>query len=196
MPKTGKKQVCAICGHSKPDNLFRDGFNSGLLVHVDCQSSDKGQAWKQARIRNEPGYERWCRLMGGETRCPNCGLLALYCRKGGGHSPAWEVHCDRCSEATVGFDPYRGSSDLWYKLVELSEQFIKEEWSEEKVLAEVQELADKFDSGLFAIDCKCGGRFSLAACPRCRRCSQFLQLSPFVTAFEPPERLLKKTRER
>ncbi len=165
---------CAICdAPARPTApLFDDGFDPDVFFHVLCVNAPEGRAWLEARREQDPAYDRFHRLStaGVQTPCPACGFDDNYLwPKFIGHSPSYEACCDSCSAADdSGLCPYARGKVVRH-LLRLYTRFQRGDPPED--LDAVMTLtARRDDRHLARPDCDCGGRFSLAAFPRCDSC--------------------------
>ncbi len=194
--------ICSICGESTTAkaSLFKDPYFPHVRWHILCLNSPEGRRWRKEQEETNPGYKRYVTLasQGVPVRCPECGCEENFLwPKLQGHSPELEASCDRCARVNYSaFDPY-AHEDVANEIQRLSDLFRLGKHPEN--LAElVQELARQHDHLIRPRECRCGGRFSLSAKPRCRNCRAIVSDSYFHYASEAPARaasLLLRSRQ-
>jgi hypothetical protein len=96
----------------------------------------------------------------------------------------WETCCTRCSNVTLLNDH---ADPAAYDRVSAAEQMFLLEGQDSGWRAVVTDLARRADAKLDRTRCPCGGRFSLAAEPRCPHCRAILLDSFFHFACADPD---------
>lgn len=175
----GDDEACAICGYAftSPHQIASSPTLPDVKYHLGCPSTVEGRVWQAAVAREHPDVERYWRLRTSRhpVRCERCGLWqALSPTPNGLMSPPWDGNCDSCFRHRPLVNGYE-SRELWTRLHDLKRLFLDGEWSE-TLDAELAELDAEIDH---RPTCDCGGHFSLAARPRCRRCTTVLSDSFF-----------------
>src|SRR5690606_27443215 len=176
---------CELCGGAAETQnpLVPDEFYPGVQLHLHCLNSAAGARWTRARAEADPLYARYLSLsaMGHHVECSACGSSERISPKaigmGAGH---WEVNCRSCHRHRPHLSAYRGPGEreLYDTLCGLALEF-RLSADPAGILARVEELAAGADSLFAGETCSCGGRFSVAARPRCSRCREVLFDSPF-----------------
>jgi hypothetical protein len=92
-----------------------------------------------------------------------------------GMSSDWDLCCGTCCQVNhSALSPYTYKNEhFWKDLDGLREQFIRGE-DKTKIEAAVRRLAAQVDSCIKDVSCPCGGRFSIAAKPRCVNCNAII----------------------
>jgi hypothetical protein len=175
----GDEEACAICGYAftSPHQIASSPKLPDVKYHLGCPSTVEGRVWQADLEREHPAVERERRLrtFRHPVRCGRCGLWqALSPTPTGLMSPPWDGNCDSCFRHRPLVNGYE-SRELWSRLHDLKRHFLDGEWS------------DGFEAELTTLDtevadrptCECGGEFSLAARPRCRRCTAVMDDSFF-----------------
>jgi hypothetical protein len=98
---------------------------------------------------------------------------------------SWDVHCGACHRTgSDSFSGYGQSRVGYGMIVSIRGDFVRSRRLG-TVEARVVELARTFDHFINKAPCECGGRFSLAAKPRCLRCDGVAVDSWFHVLDEP-----------
>ena len=161
-------------------------YFAGLWCHLSCLNSSEGIEWRKERTRTDPGYARYLRLstVGLPVVCPSCGGPCLLSAKARGMGAGnWETCCTACDRFTF-LSGYERDSD--YQRVLAAEGVFLRDGRTDGWIAQIVELARTADRNLRDRSCACGGRFSLAAKPRCPHCKTVLLDSFFHYACAPP----------
>jgi len=176
---------CELCGGAAETQnpLVPDEFYPGVQLHLHCLNSAAGVSWTRMRADADPAYARYLSLItiGHQVACSACGSSERLSPKasgmGAGH---WEASCRSCHRYRVHLNAYRGSveRELVETLCTLAREF-RLGVDPAGTLDRVEQLAVEADPLLPDEACSCGGRFSLAARPRCSRCQEVLLDSPF-----------------
>lgn len=180
---------CEICGFPESDEnpLFSDGFYQNTWFHIGCLNSEAAQKWREARRVDDPRYRRYHELLtaGRQLSCLKCGETNYLYPKFIGHSPSWELCCNRCSNVDVnGINPYE-LPDIAEPLLSLYDEFMQgKELSEMK--DDIKGITTLFEAKETPAKCECGGVYSIAARPRCRACKEVLLESIFHYSDGPP----------
>jgi len=171
---------CVVCG--EPERAAEPGvpeeYFPGEWCHLSCLNSPEGVAWRRRRAAGDPGFARYLRLstMGLDVECPACGRgCAIFPKARGMGAGTWEVCCDRCHRIAL-LDGYAHPAE-YEGLVEAEDEFLLRAEGEWK--RRVAALAAAANATLPQPGCDCGGRFSVAAAPRCPRCHAVLLDSYF-----------------
>src|SRR5690606_14434108 len=146
-------------------------------------NSAAGVSWTRMRADADPAYARYLSLItiGHQVACSACGSSERLSPKasgmGAGH---WEASCRSCHRYRVHLNAYRGvmERELVDTLGNLAREF-RLGVNTAGILDRVEQLAVEADPLLSEETCSCGGRFSLAARPRCSSCQAVLLDSPF-----------------
>jgi hypothetical protein len=185
----GGADTCAVCGGPRDARGAEvpDDEGAGRWVHLSCLGSPPGVAWRERQGEADPGFARHLRLssVGLPVRCPSCGTRCRLSAKARGMAAGiWPACCTRCSNITT-LNGYVHRAD-YDRVGEAERQFLAggrdTGWR-----AVVVGLAASADAKLGDACCPCGGRFSLAAEPRCPRCGATLLDSFFHYAEPDPE---------
>lgn len=176
---------CELCGGAAETQnpLVPYEFYPGVQLHLHCLNSPAGVSWTRERAEADPAYARYLSLitMGHEVACPACSSSERLSPKaigmGAGH---WEVNCRGCHRHRPLLSAYRGSREreLYDTLSGLALEF-RLSANPAGILTRVEHLAIEADSLFAGETCSCGGRFSVAARPRCSRCNEVILDSPF-----------------
>jgi hypothetical protein len=121
-----------------------------------------------------------------QVTCDACGYDENYVYpKSTGFSPAFEVSCSGCgSVQDEGLDR-RFLGDAIARFLELRDAFVRDVTPsdlDERIAA----LAREYDPFINPSRCPCGGSFSLATKPGCRRCRAVILDSYFHFVDDPP----------
>lgn len=174
--------TCVIC-KGKADSessLFEDGYYSNTFFHLACLNSEDAKKWRSVMREKDPKYASYSSLItaGLKLKCENCGSDENYLNpKFIGHSPYFEACCSECSEVSNGLNPYL-YKDLIDRLLVLMERF-KKGSDDPDLDGNINEIAKQGDGFLKPSNCKCGGKFSLKAKPRCKKCRHVIYESYF-----------------
>jgi ribosomal protein L37AE/L43A len=169
-------QRCIICGTTGQANvpLVPQGLDDDVWMCLTCLNSPEGSAWRQARRAADPAYDRFWLLstVSLHAECPECRQpLYVSAKARGMASAVWDVPCTHCHrrrpQPMYAFGPTEPAFDA---LQRVEYDFIRSRRLDETE-QRVREIAQAYDPLLNAHPCTCGGRFSLAAKPRCPRCN-------------------------
>jgi hypothetical protein len=181
---------CVICGAAASDDVFaKEGFYKDTWIHLRCLNSSAAREWRRAREASDPRYRRYLRLVtiGLQVACDACGSRDNYIYpKATGFSPAFEVSCDRCGAVQDEGLDRRFFPEAIASFLELRDAFVKDTMPPE-FDERVGRLARENDHFINPSRCTCGGHFSLAAKPRCRRCRAVILDSYFHYVDEAPD---------
>lgn len=162
---------CEICkSEASSDNgLFEAPFFSEQKICATCWSSNRMRDWVRKNERENLLFKRYMTLRSiRSVTCPSCQSENLIVPKFTGHSPSWELCCNRC--ANICIDAFDYQEDLTV-LFDASRRFdtsrepldaliaLVGEWP----LAEVSKPCDV-----------CGGYHSVLAKPRCIQCGEIV----------------------
>lgn len=100
------------------------------------------------------------------VRCPTCGLWQALSPT---TVPSWDANCEACFRHSSVLSAYADGA-LWRKVSDLKGRFLEDRWDD----AAERELRAASDELGTAHECECGAHFTLAARPRCRRCTTVL----------------------
>jgi hypothetical protein len=183
--------VCFACGGSSRDQArdpdVAEHYYPGLWCHLSCLNSPAGIAWRERQKQADPGYTRYWRMSAVRlpTTCESCGgRCRLSAKARGMAAGTWETCCTRCSNVTRLND--RAHPAAYDRLSEAERMFLlKGQHSDWRAV--VEDLARSADAKVDDARCPCGGRFSLAAEPRCPHCRAILLDSFFHFASPDPE---------
>jgi hypothetical protein len=169
----GSTNLCAVCrqGARREDPLLDEPFYAGILVHLSCLNTEAGTRWRVAQALQDPRYGRYLQLItaGYQVTCTTCGSEENFLYpKLIGHSPAWELCCMLYHQISAGIDPYV-DPELTNTLSELYDDFVRG-INAERIERQIEHLSEKHGERFAAVQCSCGGTFSIRAGPRCRRC--------------------------
>lgn len=181
----GVDDTCFVYNGGAPreDPRIPEEYYPGLWCHLSCLDSPAGIAWREERTRRDPGYARYLRLstVGLPVVCPSCGReCCLSAKARGMGADTWETCCTECSRTTF-LDGY--AHDAEYQRVSAAERAFLLDQNSDAWRTEVLALARTADGKLRDRTCVCGGRFSLAAQPRCPHCRAVLLDSFFHYAY-------------
>jgi len=155
--------------------MFQDGYYADVWIHLNCSNTDKAKQWRQQRVSEDPGYNRYLRLIsdGIRTPCTLCGDSDRLCVKA--VDADWQMCCNRCHRVNLnGLNTYTtDDSRLYSELQTLRELFLHDSTAAamSKIEKNMEFLAAQYDD--FG-KCECGGRYSISAKPRCSHCSEIL----------------------
>lgn len=176
---------CDLCGGAgeSANPLVPEEFYPGARLHLHCLNSAAGTRWMQARAEADPAYARYLALstLGHEVRCSRCGSSERASPKATGMGAAhWEANCRSCHRYRPHLNAYRSAAEreLCDTLGSLARAF-RLNRNPTEALRRAEQLAEEGDTIPPAQACICGGRFSLAARPRCSGCQDVLLDSPF-----------------
>src|SRR5687768_13342353 len=164
---------CFICGKGErsQDPLCPDGMDGEVVIHLRCLNSPEARAWRDRKQSEDPVYARYSmlRTMGVDLDCPTCAAkLSVGPKAVGMGAGAWSVYCLKCSNRVEMLE-YSPTAPAYDAMSRLGKDFDRSRRLEE-IPAAVSQIAAKYDHFL-PQPCPCGGRFSLAAKPRCPECS-------------------------
>ncbi len=188
---TTSPDSCALCGGAAEhaDPLVDDIFYEGVRMHLHCINSDAGREWTRRKAETDPEFARHLELstVGGRRECAGCGALERTSPKAYGMGAGtWEMNCTSCHRSRPLLSAYGSPErrDLVLRIQQLGLEF-RRSAAVPALLDQMQALADRHDGDLAPDPCECGGRYSLAAFPRCSRCATPLLESPFNIAVGP-----------
>jgi hypothetical protein len=172
---------CYACGNrlQEGDAAQALDYYTGVWCHDTCLNSPQGIAWREHKRKSDPGFDRFWRLqaVGLRTTCPSCGKDCLIAAKARGMAAGdWQTCCSRCSNITT-LNGYVYSQD-YEALMAAEKEFLRDGKSTGWQI-QVENLALTVDRKLTERRCSCGGRFSVAAKPRCPHCHEVLLDSCF-----------------
>jgi hypothetical protein len=183
-------RVCIACGgweHSD-DPLCADRFDDEELIHFRCYNSAAAVAWREQRRAEEPAYDRylWLKTHRQPVRCPHCSaMLDMSPRVTGMMGSMLPVNCTRCHRATTSrFSFDRPGEAIWRRIEVIRGDFVRSRHLD-RIEECLRQVAREYDRFVDPFPCKCGGRFSLAAKPRCPRCEHVVFDSYFHVVDEP-----------
>ncbi len=181
----GADDTCFVCdgGVRSDDPRIPEECYPGLWCHLSCLNSPAGTAWRAKRSQSDPGYARYLRLstVGLRVVCPSCGEECCLSAKARGMGAGmWEICCTECSRITF-LNGYAHEAE--YQRVGAAERSYLLHPNSDAWRTEVVALARTADENLRDRTCACGGRFSLAAKPRCPHCRAILLDSFFHYAY-------------
>ena len=170
---------CIICGSSDDTKMNplnpESGFYPDCFVHSQCLMTQQYRDWMEKRKSENWQYRRYWDMItvALPVECPQChqqvGLFPKAVGMGAGN---WEINCSNCHNvASRGLCGYTNQR-VYSKLEELREDYMMGRLN--LINAEIHKLATQYDSQLPEKKCSCGGRFSLAAKPRCIYCDAVL----------------------
>jgi len=170
-----KGSFCIICGRAADESaplLIPDSYFPEVWWHLTCLNSEEGRRWREIQQKQDAGYKRFIMLSSESLpiQCPKCGSEknSLW-PKFIGHSPNYEASCNRCHRVNHNaLDPYANRKAVT-KLLRHAENFSLGKHAE-NLDQIVRDLAEQYDPLIIQSQCLCGGRFSVGAKPRCRRC--------------------------
>jgi hypothetical protein len=183
-------RLCVVCGgwEHPDDPLCADGFDDDELIHLRCYNSPGARAWREQRRAAEPAYDRYWRLMTVRepVRCPACdAALDLSPKAVGMAAGCWSVHCTTCHRTSVErFSGYGPGKEGWVKIEMIRADFVRSRHLD-RLDERVRQVARDYDRFVDPFSCKCGGRFSLAAKPRCPHCERVVVDTYFHVVDEP-----------
>jgi hypothetical protein len=187
---TRSNSLCAVCGGPEtPDNrLCADGFDERLALHVYCYGTQAAREWWARRRAEDARYARYCRLMARweEVTCPRCGTTFNMEPKAVGMcAGSWPLNCTECRRiGPKRLSGYRKPMSSGYDRIEVIRHDFVCSRRLDEIDALMRELAAEFDDIIDPDPCGCGGRFSLAARPRCLRCDHVVYETCFNTVHE------------
>ena len=176
MPELTPTSPCVICGSAgEPQNpLVPDGLDDEVAMCLRCLNSPSGKAWREAKRAADPLYDRYHTLITVSlpAECPQCGLpLYVSAKARGMASACWDVPCLNCHrwrpKPMYGF----GDTEAAFNALQSIEHDFVRSRGLDQIEHRVAEVARAYDHLINAEPCPCGGRFSLAAKPRCPRCN-------------------------
>lgn len=185
---------CFICGEGAraQDPLCPDGMDDEVLIHLRCLNSPEARAWRDRKQSEDPVYARYwmLRTLGLDLDCPSCAAkLSVGPKAVGMGAGAWSVYCLKCSNRVemLGYPPTTPAYDA---MPRLGTDFEKSRRLDE-IPAAVAQVAARYDDFLRQ-PCPCGGRFSLAAKPRCPECNGVAFDSYFHDVWRRPHSASRK----
>jgi hypothetical protein len=183
----GQSGACLVCGEvpRADEPVIPEEFYPGSWWHLSCLNSPTGLEWRERRRQSDPRYARYLRLstVGLPIECPRCGQACCISAKARGMGAgSWEACCTGCSRVTF-LSGYAHEAE--YDAVAAAEHTFLFDEANDDWRARMQELATRADRLLRDQTCRCGGRFSLAAPPRCPRCAAVLLDSFFHHGYMP-----------
>jgi hypothetical protein len=165
------KKRCVVCNkaHGR-SSLVRDGYYSDTYCHLGCLNSEAGKLWRAQRAIVDEGYGRYLTLTthGRVVYCPACHTQCEVYLKNADVSSVWETCCDLCGRVNHdGLCAYgsKEEAELVKTLKRLEEQFLRA--MDRAVEAQVELLSTQWGA---MGRCDCGGRYLIAALPRCANC--------------------------
>jgi Ankyrin repeats (3 copies)/Ankyrin repeats (many copies) len=183
--------VCLACGGIDPDDLRPESpVHPQIFVHQHCLNTEETRAWRRARELENPAYTRYRFLMsaGAEVICGECHLRHwLWPKSIGMGAGSWQTHCTRCYRVGQAVSPVMREAtdeDVASRIEHLRQRFLVEGQTPSITVA-MQTLAKRYDAQANPNPCSCGGWFSLAASPRCKRCGHILYETYFNYALPP-----------
>jgi hypothetical protein len=181
---------CAVCGRPDDDRsnpLISDDFYDGTFQHLRCLNSPAGRAWHLERRAIDATFDRYCRLLTIREPivCSDCGTAMEMTPKGVGMgASAWVAACCACHRTGAAtISPY-DEGDVWRLLNGIMRDFTRARRLKE-IKGRVLKAARLYDSLVNRKACDCGGRFSVAAKPRCLGCDGIV-IDTWFHVFEEP----------
>ncbi len=172
----GADDTCFVCdGDARSDDpRIPEEYYPGLWCHLSCLNSLPGTAWRAKRSQSDPGYARYLRFstVGLPVICPSCGgHCRLSAKARGLGAGIWETCCLECSRTTFLNGSAHGAE---YQRLGAAERSYLLHPNSDAWRTDALALARTADKKLRERTCVCGGRFSLAAKPRCPHCRAVL----------------------
>jgi hypothetical protein len=181
---------CAVCGRPDDDRsnpLIREEFYDDTFRHLRCLNSAAGRAWDLERRAIDATYDRYCRLITVREpiACPHCGMAMEMTPKGVGMGASpWVVACCACHRTGAAMISPYDEGDAWLFLSGIRQDFVRARRLKE-IKGRVLKAARLYDHLVNRKACDCGGRFSVAARPRCLGCDRVVIDTWFHVLEEP-----------
>ncbi len=183
--------VCLACGGIESDDLRPESpVYPQIFVHQHCLNTESMRAWRRAQELENPVYQRYRFLMsaGAEVLCSECHLRHwLWPKSIGMGAGSWQTHCSHCYRLGQAVSPVMREAtdeDVASRIEHFRQQFLLEGQTP-AITVTMQTLAKRYDTQANPAPCRCGGQFSLAASPRCKRCGHILYETYFNYALPP-----------
>ena len=177
--KMTTKRTCSFCGcnETKENILMEEGYYEDVFICNDCWPSEKVKSWRDKKGMEDEGYRCYMESItaGFKISCRSCGAATLRYPKFIGHSPCWELCCDKCEKVDYnGISPYEYDLDEWHKVYDKYQKGIYDLKSNWRQLEEMEK-----NLNLPLKKCDCGGAFTILAQPRCVKCKNIVDESIF-----------------
>jgi hypothetical protein len=183
-------RTCAICGNSEEserNRLEAHEVNPKLFIHWQCYTLPEYQDWVKSQRTEDPVCDRYWEMMtvGKLTRCRQCNEhQAISPKAVGMDAGSWELHCTKCHRRTQKSLSGYTDKATYQQLTKLREDFLRSH-DLESITEVITALADAIETESSPQNCRCGGRFSIRAKPRCVKCDEILIDSYFHISFKP-----------
>jgi endogenous inhibitor of DNA gyrase (YacG/DUF329 family) len=154
-----------------------EGFYEDLFLCHECWFSDEIKLWRDNKEKSDPQFRRYMELLtaGFKVNCPDCGKETNRNPKFIGHLPSWEICCTKCSEIDYEkVSPYEYDLTQWH---EMYGRLIRGALDIEVEWGKILKLNEQ--SKIPTHNCRCGGKFSLLAKPRCSNCNSVVSNTIF-----------------
>lgn len=145
------------------------------------------QRWVGQQMESSQRYRRYSELISvaRPIECPSCSLgQAISPKAFGMGAGGWEVNCVSChrvsSQLLSAYSKH--TRRTYHRLEALCTEFLGE-FELDRITPLIRAIAAKKDRAWAEQPCECGGRFSLAAMPRCIRCQEVVELTYFHVTF-------------